>query len=140
MTFGPRTTFVGSSGQSEATVLVECFRDAIWVAVLEEGAGTHGIITHSIVDEAAVYLKGSGSPVFEAEVLIGCRDDPLANTVVAAIHSELRKRGEQRPLICCVSLQRARARLTGAENKREFVDGAVNAVALLWGSFVHSPS
>ncbi|CCW64343.1 unnamed protein product [Phytomonas sp. EM1] len=113
------------------------FLDAVWIFATEDENCCPGVILR----HDAGLLAGSGGffldgeiPSLGCEVLLGVRDDPLTNLLASKIVHSVRKYGEERPIILCLSVVKTGKRLRSMEEKKRFLEEVkVEVIRLVTG-------
>lgn len=121
---------------------VQFFLDYMWVLVTEldrEGSAeaSPGVVlrfdpgrgTHTR------FLFNGETPTLECTVLMGMRDHPLTNLVASTLGHAVKKFGEERSMLMCVSVARTAKALRTVEQRRRFLNGVrAHVMALAAGA------
>lgn len=129
VTFRPTQGAEGAATSTEPILLhihFQGFVDALWVLVTEDATCAPGVVlcNDGMPEElrAGTFFKFNGeTPSVECDILLGLRDHPLTNLVASTIAHAIRKFGEARALIMCLSVVQAGKTLKSTEDKKAFL-------------------
>lgn len=124
---GGRMSESTSSGEALDSITLHLslqgFHDTLWVLVTEDENCAPGVVIRvepeDLVSRAVYY--DAEVPAVECAVLLGLRDHPLTNLLASTLAHTMRKYGEQRPLLLCLSVVRTARHLHGPEEKKAFL-------------------
>ena len=105
-------------------IRVQFFQDALWVCITEDDRCAPGTVAVSQRDPTAFApIAGDevGTRGQETDFLLGRRDEPLTNVVVAVLQQWCANFGEDRRIVWCVSLSMTATKLTTPQQRQNAV-------------------